>query len=71
MSSIDIQYSKDGGENWSSWRTLDMGDVGSFAKRIESRRFGRGRQWVFRFRVTDPVRADIMAASIMTSGTNS
>jgi len=71
MASIDIQYSKDGGNNWSEWRTVDMGKTGDFVKRVQMRRFGRGRQWVFRFRITDPVRADIMAASIMIEGTDS
>lgn len=65
MSSIDIRYSKDGGENWSDWRNIDIGSTGDFCKRIQVRRLGRGRQWVFDVRVTDPVRTDIMAASIM------
>jgi len=62
---IDVRYSRDGGRNWSDWRSLDMGEVGSFTQPIEVRRLGRGRQWVFDFRITDPVRADILAASWM------
>jgi len=65
VSSIDIRYSEDGGNNWSDWRKIDMGDTGDFMKRLQMRRFGRGRQWVFDFRITDPVRADILAASWM------
>jgi len=65
MSHIDVRYSKDGGRNWSDWRSLDMGDVGNFTQSIEMRRLGRGRQWVFDMRITDPVRADILAASVM------
>lgn len=71
MTHIDIRYSKDGAHNWSNWRKLPLGDVGDFVKRIQSRRFGRGRQWVFDIRITDPVRADIMAASIMVEPTES
>jgi len=62
---IDIRYSRDGGRNWSDWRKIDMGDTGDFMQRLQARRFGRGRQWVFDFRITDPVRADILAASWM------
>lgn len=68
---VDIRYSKDGGANWSDWRRLDMGDTGAFAKRIEALRLGRGRQWVFDVRVTDPVKADILAASIKLEQTDS
>lgn len=63
--SMDVRYSKDGGRNWSDWRKLDMGSTGDFVKRMQMRRLGRGRQWVFDVRITDPVRADIMSASVM------
>lgn len=62
---MDIRYSKDGGRNWSDWRMLSMGSTGAFRQRLQARRLGRGRHWVFDVRITDPVRADIMAASIM------
>lgn len=68
---VDIRVSKDGGHNWSDWRTLDLGDTGDFVKRVETRRLGRGRQWVFDIRITDPIRADIMAASVMLEQTDS
>jgi hypothetical protein len=62
---MDVRYSRDGGRNWSDWRKLSMGATGDFVQRLQMRRFGRGRQWVFDVRITDPVRADIMAASWM------
>lgn len=71
MSSIDIRYSKDGGNNWSDWRKLDMGGTGDFVKRLQMRRFGRGRQWVFDVRMTGDAPASILAASIMVEGTQS
>lgn len=71
MSSVDVRYSRDGGRNWSDWRTLDMGDVGDFCKRLQLRRLGRGYQWVFDIRVTDPVRADLIAGSILPEATDS
>ena len=62
---VDFRYSKDGGHNWSNWRQCSMGNTGDFVKQIEMRRFGQGRQWVFDIRVTDPGKADLMAASTM------
>lgn len=67
--SIDIRYSKDGGRNWSDWRRLDLGNTGDFVHRVTMRRLGRGRQWVFQVRVTDPVKADILGASIQLEQT--
>lgn len=71
MNYVDLRYSKDGGRNWSEWRRLPMGDTGDFLKRISTRSFGMGRQWVFDIRVTDPVRADIISASILSEQTDS
>lgn len=71
MATVDLRYSKDGGRNWSDWRPLDMGTTGAFVKRVEARRLGRGRQWLFAVRVTDPVKADILAASLQLEQTDS
>lgn len=71
MSNINVRYSKDGGRNWSDWRKLDMGDTGDFLKRLELRRLGAGREWIFDILVTDAVRADLIAASIMPEATDS
>lgn len=64
MSTILLRYSKDGGRNWSEWRQIPMGDVGDFLRPIVARSFGQGVQWVFDIKVTDPVRSDIVAASV-------
>jgi hypothetical protein len=69
--SIDVRYSKDGGRNWSAWRKLPMGTTGDFLKRLELRRLGMGRQWMFDIRVTDPVRADLIAAAALPEATQS
>ena len=63
MSSVDFRYSKDGGRNWSNWRTRSLGELGDFQKRVQFNRLGQGRQWVFEVRVTDPVKRDLLAAS--------
>lgn len=66
---VDIQYSKNGGHTWSKWRKLPMGELGDFCKRVVARRFGSSRQFVFRTRVTDDCRADLISASVqMTPG---
>lgn len=69
--SVDLRYSKDGGSNWSDWRKIDMGSTGSFMKKLQARRLGIGRQWVFDVRVTDPVKADVIGASMMMEATES
>jgi hypothetical protein len=71
MSTIDLRYSKDGGANWSDWRQIDMGGTGDFVKRLQTTRIGRGRQWVFDIRITDPIRADLLGASMMLEQTDS
>lgn len=71
MSTVDIRYSKDGGANWSDWRTVDLGQTGEFVKRVTLWRFGRGRQWVFAYRITDNVRVDCMAMSVQLERTDS
>jgi hypothetical protein len=62
---MDVRYSTDGAHNWSDWRKMNMGSTGGFRQRLQMRRFGRARQFVFDMRITDAVRADIMAASAM------
>ena len=61
---VQIRYSKDGGRNWSAWRNRSLGELGEFQKRVITRRLGIGRQWVFEWKVTSPVRADMIAASL-------
>lgn len=62
---VDVRYSKDGGRNFTDWRTMAAGTTGDFVEHLQMRRFGRGRQFVFDVRITDPVRKDILAASWM------
>lgn len=68
MMNIEVCYSKDGGRNWSDWKQRSLGEVGDFMKRVKVNRLGQGRQWVFSIRVTDPVRADLIAAAMQIEG---
>lgn len=57
-----MQYSKDGGHSWSNEVWCDFGEVGQYKSRAIFRRLGRARDWVFRFRVTDPVKTVFIGA---------
>ncbi|WP_435013012.1 hypothetical protein [Xanthomonas arboricola] len=59
---VEICYSKDGGYNWLNWREYSLGDLGEYSRRIRINRLGRGRQWVFRIRVSSPVKRDLYGA---------
>jgi hypothetical protein len=63
-----ICYSKDGGRNWSNWKKRSLGDIGQYADRIRVRltRLGVGRQWVFRVRVSSPIKRDLLGAVAKT-----
>ncbi len=65
---IDLCYSKDGGQNWSDWRTLSTGAVGAWQTRVLARRLGTCRQIVFKMRDSSPRRCDILAMSMQISG---
>lgn len=61
---VQVRYSRDGGRNWTGWRERSLGALGEFQRRVKLLRLGQGRQWVFEWKVTSPVRADLLAASI-------
>ena len=64
---VQFRYSKDGGNNWSTWVERSLGEVGQFQQRVRRYRLGQGRQWVFDIRVTSPVRADLLAAAVQVT----
>ena len=66
---VVMQYSDDGGRNWSNWREGSMGALGEYTKRIRFHRLGASRQRVFRIRVSDPRRRDLIAASLSVEST--
>lgn len=57
-----MQYSKDGGHTWSSEIWVSFGEQGEYGARATFRRLGRGRDWLFKFRVTDPVKVVMLGA---------
>ena len=58
---IEMQYSDDGGHNWSDWRQGSVGAIGRYWTRIRWDRMGMTRQRVFHLRMTDPVKCDLIA----------
>jgi len=59
---LEICYSKDGGNNWSNWREKSLGELGEYNQRIRIMRLGSGRNWVFKIRVSSPVKRDLYGA---------
>ncbi|NIJ86993.1 hypothetical protein FHY35_004043 [Xanthomonas arboricola] len=59
---VEVCYSKDGGRNWSNWRRRSLGAIGEYEQRVKLLRLGRGRQWVFKIRVSSPRRHDLLGA---------
>lgn len=61
---VMLQISKDGGHTFGNelWSTL--GKIGEYLSRVVWRRLGRGRDFVFRFRVSDPVKVVVLGASM-------
>jgi hypothetical protein len=68
---VQIRYSKDGGRNWCAWKDRSLGEAGDFLHPVILRRLGIGKHWVFQVRVTSPVRADLLAASVVIEPTDS
>ena len=58
---IMMQISKDGGHEWQQEVWREFGPVGKYKARAVFNRLGRARDWLAKFRVTDPVRTIFVA----------
>lgn len=65
---VMMQYSKDGGHTWSKEIWASIGRIGQYRIRASWRRLGASRDWVFKFRVTDPVKTVFVSAWGRTGG---
>ena len=65
---ISIECSKDNGRTWLQPRLIPLGALGQFVTRINARRFGKGRIFTWRFRMTDPVKFVITDGAIRRKG---
>lgn len=59
-----LQVSKDNGHTWGNEMWTSIGPIGSYLTRVVWRRLGSARDWVFRIRVTDPVKVVFTSAAI-------
>jgi hypothetical protein len=62
-----LRYSNDGGKTWSKERWTTIGKVGKYKNRAIWRRLGSARDRVYEVRVTDPVNAVIVGATLEVS----
>ena len=62
---LQVRYSNDGGENYSSWRDLSAGDTGNFLKELIVRRLGLCKHRVWEFCDTSDTAQDVLGASII------
>jgi hypothetical protein len=64
---IMLQVSRDNGRSWSAERWTTLGAVGKYLWRVSWRRFGIARDYVFRIRMSDPVKFVITEGAIKLS----
>jgi len=67
---IEIAISKDGGHNFGAWKQRDLGQVGTFIKRLEWLQLGRAGLWVIKVRVSTPFKRDLIDAAWLPEATN-
>jgi hypothetical protein len=63
-----IRASKDGGFTWSNERRVSAGRIGEYFDRINTWRWGQGREWVFEVSCTDPVLWNLIGAYFDAEG---
>jgi hypothetical protein len=59
-----LQISKDNGHTWGNELWTTIGEMGNYLDRVVWRRLGRARDWVFKIRVTDPIKFVVTFAAI-------
>lgn len=59
-----LKVSRDGGRTWGSEMWANIGKIGKYLERVEFRRLGTARDFVFSLRITDPVKRVITGISI-------
>lgn len=59
---VMMQISKDGGHEYGAEVWREIGAMGKYRQRAVFNRLGRARDWLWRFRITDPVKVVFCAA---------
>ena len=60
---VMLQVSRDGGYTWGDEMWATCGAQGNFLSRAEWRRLGVSRNYVFKFRITDPIKTVLIGAA--------
>lgn len=60
---MSLSVSKDGGKNFGPEKIRSLGAVGQYLKRVYFSRLGSGKDFVFRIRMTDPVKFVLASGS--------
>ncbi|MGI0034323.1 MAG: hypothetical protein ACRD98_00445 [Nitrososphaera sp.] len=63
---VELRVSKDGGNTYGVGVPAAIGNTGEYSTRCKWSRLGRARDWVFKFRMTSPVKFVITGAWINT-----
>lgn len=61
---VMLSISKDNGHSWGSEMWVDLGKIGKYLSRARWSRLGIGRDWLFKIRITDPIKRVITGANI-------
>jgi hypothetical protein len=61
---VSLRYSDDGGRNFSNWKTVSLGAIGEYGKRVRFKRLGDFRNRVFEIQVSSPSQRDLLRASM-------
>lgn len=61
---VMMQYSRDNGRTWSPERWASLGQIGQYLTRVIWRRLACARDYVFKFRMSDPVKFVITQGAI-------
>jgi hypothetical protein len=61
---VDLQVSKDGGNTFYSVGYSSLGKLGEYTQRVIWNTLGAARDWVFKLRLTDPVKTVITGANV-------
>lgn len=64
---IMLQVSRDGGFTWGNEMWTSFGASGEFLRRAEWRRLGVSRNYVFKFRISDPVKVIFIGAAALAT----
>jgi hypothetical protein len=59
---VMLQVSKDNGHTWGNERWVKLGAIGKYLTRVIWRQLGTGRDFVFKIRITDPVKVVVTGA---------